>query len=379
MWRVIVCAVVWALAGCSGDCAELRQIVASSMGNEPGTIRSGIMFQTYTGAVAARADGSVMCLTCSGMAMFDAGLHQIGRPNVDEPINLVVAPDDTVYAATSSSEVYPTELVALSPEGEPRWKAEFSVVPSQLTLAAGTEGLYVGAALATGPGSLLTTPTIFRFDAATGDRHKLATNQNLLGAAHSGVFTFESQDEKSVTLHHLDPDGNVVWSHALASTFDGLALNRAVASPDGGVIVLGFTPAALDFGDRTIPDNEGLPFVAGFDAAGATQWVFTLDHYVTDLALSAQGEILLASQSGGGITGPAADAFLFVATPAGVAHTINIDGPGDQYITGLAAAPDGLVWVQVDSGSDDNQPPPAMRIGDHTFTDPATYLFKLVP
>jgi hypothetical protein len=36
--------------------------------------------------------------------------------------------------------------------------------------------------------------------------------------------------------------------------------------------------------------------------------------------------------------------------------------------------------MEVNSGrADDNRPAPVMHIGDHTFADDATYLFKIVP
>jgi hypothetical protein len=49
---------------------------------------------------------------------------------------------------------------------------------------------------------------------------------------------------------------------------------------------------------------------------------------------------------------------------------------GRLQIEGLAATLDGLVWMQIHSDPSDHV---EMVIGDHRFTDPGVYLFKLVP
>jgi hypothetical protein len=74
------------------------------------------------------------------------------------------------------------------------------------------------------------------------------------------------------------------------------------------------------------------------------------------------------------------DSTLTVATPAGIVRTLEVGGSGKQTIDGLAAAPDGAVWVYVSSFVDDDfVPDPVLQIGDHSFADPGEYLFKLVP
>jgi len=125
-------------------------------------------------------------------------------------------------------------------------------------------------------------PTILGFDAATGTSRTLAIDQRLLGAAHGGVFTFEARDQRSVALHQLDPAGNVVWSHTLASTIDSHELvasdqwplierfraRRRRGDPDGGVIVFGATPG-LDLGDRTLAVTRPSSFSPGSTRPGA--------------------------------------------------------------------------------------------------------------
>ena len=69
-----------------------------------------------------------------------------------------------------------------------------------------------------------------------------------------------------------------------------------------------------------------------------------------------------------------------MATPAGVSRTLRITGPVNQMIDGLVAAPDGSAWIYVSNFVDDDfLPDPVIEIGDHTFPEPGSYLFKIVP
>jgi hypothetical protein len=124
------------------------------------------------------------------------------------------------------------------------------------------------------------------FDAKTGQSRTVATGQYLLAAARGGgVFTVEEQETQSATLRRLDPTGTVVWSRTLTSTFDGLFSRGGAATADGGVSVFGYSPTAVDFGDRTLASLGA--FVAGFDASGATQWAFA-SPFITRMATTAQ-------------------------------------------------------------------------------------------
>jgi len=361
-------------------------VVAPSSSREPGTLQAGI-WQSQSSylpaaSLAARADGSVVCVTCSGVVILDAGAREIGRPTIPDNSapSIAVAPDDTTYLLPGS------ELISLSPAGDRRWLALFIPGPPGPfetlgpPLVAGRAGAYLEGQLASGDGSGSTTATIVGFDAATGARRRLATGQHLLGAARDGVFTVEGgHGGPSATLHQLDPAGKVVWSHALSSTQDGLELRKAVAMPDGGAVVFGSTRSMLEFGDRTLAATSEVGFVAGFDAAGATRWAFAVTSFgIADIAVIAQDEILIAGRSvlGGA---PQDDAALAVATPAGIARTLDIGGTEDQVIRGLTVTPDGLAWVQIDSVPTDDPYTAVMHIGAHTFPEQGTYLFRLVP
>jgi len=387
MWRVISCGLALILAGCgASDCEIMKRVAAPSSGTEPGTLQAGMLLDNTprllsAAPLAARSDGSVMCLTCLGIATLDAMLDEVDRIDTDGSGNVAIAPDDASYVATPGSGAGALEIVALSPSGEPRWRTPIESVGK---LVAGTEGLYARTG-AQDFGSSVTPGTVIGFDAATGESRTLATGQYLLGAAHGGVFVAERVSDSSLTLRQLDPTGNVVWSRAITAATSGLSLREAVVTPDGGAIVLGVAGGTLDFGDRALLVTG--PFVAGFDASGATQWAFNADIRLDGLsriaqpqklALTTQGEILITSRFTDGIS--LERAVLSVATPAGISRNLDYFArQGTHTITGLAAAPDGAVWVQVDSGRLELGDSPSITIGDHTFTEEGMYLFKLVP
>jgi hypothetical protein len=356
-------------------------MVASS-GTAPGTLLSGIRSESSVSMFAVRSDGSLVCTTCSGLVVLDPELRQIGHASPPSIHRLAIAPDDAMYGLEGESERDHAQLVALSPAGQVRWTAPIALAEGAGGLVAGVEGPYVVEAVRASGGSAVTGLAIERFDPATGERHTVASNQALLGAAHGGgVFTRESPDAHSATLHRLDAAGTPVWSRTLASTRinDSLDLRGAVATPDGGAVVFGVSQGTIDFGDRTlIPDGMGY-FVAGLDSAGATRWAFSPLFRVGYLAVSGNDQILLATEPNDW-NFRFADPALAVATPAGISRTLNFTGPGLQQAEGLAVTPDGLVWLQILNSPDpDLGGPSTMHVGDLTFTDPGTYLFKIVP
>jgi hypothetical protein len=100
---------------------------------------------------------------------------------------------------------------------------------------------------------------------------------------------------------------------------------------------------------------------------------------VAHVAVSGEDEVLLTSEPASSFEHQS-DASLAVATPAGISRTLSFTGPGHQQIQGVAVTPDGFAWLQITSYADpDLEVPPVMHVGDLTFTDPGTYLFKLVP
>lgn len=366
----------------------MQQVISPSSNREPGTLQYGVLqhapFDFFISApVAARSDGRVLCATCSAIVAFDATLHEIGRVDLDSGgsgsvADIAVAPDDTVYAVIAGTLIRIDDLTDVSTADASRWRA---AVGGGEVLVAGTEGPYVEPGIYFNFGVPPHDLTVRGFDAMTGQPRTVASGQYLLAAARGGgVFTVEQQGNQSVTLRRLDPAGTVVWSRMLTST-NGLGISSGVATADGGVSVLGSSASTVDFGDRTLA--SGGSFVAGFDASGATQWAFQFQlPYITHMAVTAQGEILLA-----GNTAPAGpegtlptDAFLSVATPTGISRTLHFSGEGDQFIVGLAATPDGFALIDIGNFKhDDAESDPVMQVGDHMFTDSGYYLFKIVP
>lgn len=386
MWRVIACVVISVLAACtSEDCDEPLEILAPSSGSGPGALRLGMLMSRTPYAMsqqplAARSDGSVVCSTCSGIVVLDGDLREIGRTRLGGA-SIVVAPDDSTYAITPGADFRGAEVVALSALGEPRWTVP--IAPRPFKIVAGTEGPYVGVLVPRTDGSVLPMGTIIELDAATGEPRTVTTGHVLLGASRLGALTVTTEIAPSltVTVHQLDRAGIVVWSHALAAGSSTVQLGGALGTPDGGAIIFGSTPAMLDFGDHTLAVTRfPSSFVAGFDADGQTRWAFEIGALrIMSAALTAQGEILIATFQGGSYPGPEADAYLHVATPSGVMRTLTVDGPGNQFIHGVADASDGLAWLQVDTGRfDDNWPDPVMQIADRSFPVEGTYLLKLV-
>lgn len=317
--------------------------------------------------VTARPDGSVLCMTCSGTVLFDPRLNEKGHIDTGSSTQIAIAPDGAFYALIPGAPSGTAKLVAFSAANELRWTE--SIPTDSNGILARTEGPYVQSAL-----------TIRGFDALTGEPRSVATVEGgLVAAARGSLFTLDGSGRGGETLRRLDLTGNVLWSHAITVMNDGLLfIQGAVATADDGMIVFGSCSSTVDFGDRTLPC--GAWFVAGFDASGATQGAFAFSTYTTRIALTAQGEILLAGQSSPPGAGDRTDALLSVATLAGISRTIHIDGPGAQVIVGLAATPDGLAWIAVSNYKDDDiGPKPVMHIGSLTFAETGVYLFKIAP
>jgi hypothetical protein len=394
MRRAVSCAIAAALGGCTADpCDHRDQVVAPSSSSEPGTLQSGELLsetsapRSETPAVVVRSDGTIVCVTCAGITAFDPSLHVIGSIETRGPAGVAVTSDDALYAVLPGRAAGRADIVAISPSGAVRWRSTILAESGLVHLIASDDGLYA-AALPIDSRDRQTT--LFAIDPATGAQHTVATGIGALGPAHRGVMAIGSRDIGSwepLTVEQIEPDGTIAWSHTLRSTVVP-ELAGSVATADGGVIVFGTTLVPIDLGDRQIavpyPNREN-GFVIGFDATGATQWAFAVGTGgVTHLARTATGQLLIASkrQVGGGLFSPQIDTYLATATPTGVSRSLTIDGAGIQEILGLAAAPDGAAWIQVQnavSSDDDDELPPIVQIGDRRFPNPGVYLFKLVP
>lgn len=378
VWFVGVLSIV---SGCTGYCED-PHVVVSSSDTQPGSLRAGVVFNAYGNSIAARSDGSVLCLTCTAVLTLDQRLRETDRIDVAGPPGpafVAVAPDDSIYAIVRppASNAPRIDLAAFEPTGALRWQKHFAEDgPSRVV--AGAEGPYIELR---DPGEPFPGESmIVGFDAASGEPRQLsASGQRLLGIAQGGVFTLQST-ESSVTLRYLDPAGSVVWERKLTTASSFLRVEGVVATPSGGGIFVGRSEGTVDFGDRVIdnPTQQSLNLVFEIDRAGATRWAFTHPGYYTDhVALTEQGDILLAGRLD--VRDDGTESFLSLATPAGIVRTHRIGGVADQDIMGLAASMDGLAWVQVSSYGGEDQPDPVLRIGEHEFEEAGTYLFGIVP
>src|SRR4051812_33116019 len=102
MPRVLLCAttsILAAFAGCNDDECELHDVVAPSSGTEPGTLQSGIAYQSaLPGPLAARSDGGVASFTCRDVSVRDADLREVDRAHIQSPADLAAGPGDAMYA-----------------------------------------------------------------------------------------------------------------------------------------------------------------------------------------------------------------------------------------------------------------------------------------
>jgi len=389
MWRIIACAVLLT-SGCGEDC-DVRIVVSPSSSAAPGTLQAGVRLPLPASGgqpLAIRPDDHLVCATCGGMVTLDAELHEIDRVGG----GWISAPDGTMYTRVAGSANDTSDLVSRSVTGELRWRVPVGQESSLGKILAGTADVYIQVA-----------GEIWAFDAATGTRRMIATGQSLLGGGDGRIITVEKVATpgtgESWTLHQLDPAGNAVWSHALPVQDPQRALMflGAESTPDGGAIVVGMTSGDVDLGDYTLsrpqtgsdqrcgrlcPNPYGGGFLASFDASGTTRWGFTAGSLLSGIALTPRGDVVVTGE----FEGPAArsffevddDSFVAIATRAGLAWRYEFVGAGTQTTADLAVAPDGQVWVAIDSERFAESGALEMTVGDLRFSEEGRYVFKLV-
>lgn len=362
-----------ALDGCnvSGSYCEQPHLVLSSSDTRPGTVRAAAAFRTYATGVAALSDGSVACLTCTGPVILDGGLHQTRGIDQISPY-VAVGPDDAIYALVGGSQPFGNgshAVAAFTRDGTPRWRAELDIAP--LSIIPTSEAIYVPAQSSTAA-----------LDPSTGQLRMLPGGT--VAAGPGSVFTVDSRTFTStLTLRRLDPAGAMLWARAWTTSTPHLIVYDAVATRDGGVVVVGRAEATIDFGDRMLegPAGQLLNFVVAIDATGATQWAFSLPViYTVRVGLLPNGDVLLAGRSTFHSTGgDGTDSFLSVVTSAGIDHSYDIAGPADQDIEGMSVSSAGVVWLQVSNRGGEDEPDPVMKLAGHSLGDSGSYLIGIAP
>lgn len=378
MWKCLIGLAPLACGvGCTPAECELPHVVISSAGTEPGTLRVGATFEVAFPAFAPSSDGGVVCLTCmAGFARLDRDLEMKYEAGSAQ-YHVAMGPDDTIYTIVSpENQTY--AMAAFESTGALRWRSPPSGVPARLVAVAG--GVYADFSLPSVVGQ------IEFFDAAHGERTAFP-GQRLLAADNDGLFTVATSmyaTDQPATVRRLDPTGAVTWERTWATPTAGMgvALETAVAAPDGGMIVVGSANDTVDFGDRMLPLSPGLTsgFLVALDASGAVRWAYRLPSIPTTwLAALPSGDVLLAGDFLA--KDDLHDAMLAVATPTGIVRTHLIGGPADQEIVDLAASPDGLAWVLVSNNveGDGDGDTAIMDISGHEFRQSGIYLFSIVP
>jgi hypothetical protein len=368
----LVAAVSAAASGCdSSSCDEIEHVV-SAQTSEPGGVRSGILLGATFPAVAARPEGGVVCVACSGLARRDADLRDDGSiGSLDGPRNVALGPDGTAYTSVqlpredlSSPVVH--EVIAFEPAGGERWRVTLADFAVPLRMMADAERVYVELS-----GSLVA------LDSATG-AVAWTRPDKLLGVAHEGVFT-----AVGTTVRHLGQDGAAIWQRPMTSLSTTFTVHDAAVTPDGGAIVVARAENTVNFGDRMLegPPGRTLNFAVEIDPTGATRWAFKADVMLVEhVALTEGGEILLAGRLDSRRDHEdQMDAFLALANRDGIVRTHRLGGPADQLVEDLLVSTDGGALVQVSSFGGEGEPEPELRIGGHRLDEPGSYLLDIVP
>ena len=146
------------------------------------------------------------------------------------------------------------------------------------------------------------------------------------------------------------PTGDEVWTRQFGGGGGESAASVRV-DHSGNAYVVGGTRAALP-GQTNIGDYDA--FITKFDAAGNSVWVqqfgTTVEDYALTVALTANGDPVVAGETGGRLAGAVAagglDAFARRYDPSGnVLWTRQFGSPDDDYAVGATVGPSGDVFV----------------------------------
>ena len=151
-------------------------------------------------------------------------------------------------------------------------------------------------------------------------------------------------------LRKYTPAGDEVWTRQFGGG-GGESAASVKVDRAGNTYVVGGTRAALP-GHTNIGDFDC--FIVKFDASGADVWTrqfgTNIEDYALTVSLDADGNPIVAGETGGQMTGASSagglDGFVRQYTAAGeVAWTQQFGSPADEYAVGSAISPSGDVLV----------------------------------
>lgn len=161
------------------------------------------------------------------------------------------------------------------------------------------------------------------------------------GGLDLGAGWIASGAEQDVFVARIEADGTVAWVRRLVDEGHG-RLRALAADPEGEVVLTGDFQGVIGAAGLTASAPRG--FVIKLDARGGVRWGATLDGEPRDIAISAAGEVVVASslpEPAGG-----SDVSLARFSAGGLPlWTQVLGGPGVQEPTGVAMDARGRVIV----------------------------------
>ena len=282
----------------------------------------GIAAAAYRGRVSSWPDGDIALMLTTAVARFDSdGVVRWARRFDTEPRSITATSDGSLVLVTAWTQVRPDQVAKL--------------MVTRLS------------------------PTGDRLSEFSFNDHDRASFVAVSSAGD--IFLVQNVDNvaRYFSVTKVDADGHAFWSKTFAAAGFTKCL-AAAATPEGGVVVSGWSSADADFGGGPVlPGAPAVSFAASFDREGR------------HLASRAFGDSAFLTRSfakpGGGVV--IADNFAGMRTFDGTSvHTgsygdddfliLDLDatlrvtrvsrfgnGGGDQFLADLAQAPDGAVLI----------------------------------
>jgi hypothetical protein len=376
--------------GCTASLPCEPQPIAACASCAPGEIRYGAELLSFAPqGITQLSSGTLACLSCGTFWFLDATAKVRSHFDVGGTIIGVpaVATDD-LYAIVSSPPTQdnwqppPDQLFAFDPGGAVRWQYELSAIREHV-IGAGPAGPYT-----------LSLTTLTAFAAADGSTRwtmpapppQMAASA--LPAPDGGlclVVYGSNPPNASATIIMLDVAGTPRWMKTLTTTGTVLGVDVFAFDEVGDLLIAGELEGTnIDLGDATIT-GANTYYAAAVSPSGATLWGYTFAGAGINLRAAAafSGKLVIAGEyvSDSTFLGlpPSRYNDVVVATfdATGLVAADRLGGPGDQFFGGLAAAPDGSLWVELVNASNSNEPT-ELVVGARDLRG-TSYVVNLVP